>query len=163
MPFTILTTIRDAKGEESTTEYNFPASYDFDDMVLFAQQNAERIDALIKGKVVRIGIAYKVSTAGLTIKSVPDPDSDVEEGARFQFLTEDGNLSSMRLATFSEDLIVSGTKNVDLTDGDVDDFVSAMVDGAPVVALGGVLSPCDKREEDIDSLEFAVEAFTKSR
>lgn len=163
MPFTGLITIKDAKGEESTTEFNLPTSYDLDDVVLFVQQMAERVDLIIKGKVTRIGLAYKLSTSGLTLKAAPDPDSDVEEGAKFQFLTEDGNITSMRLATFDEDLIISGTKNVDLTDGDVDDFVDAMVTGAPVVALGGVLSPCDKRDEDIASLEFAVESFTKSR
>lgn len=162
MPFTILTTVRDAKGEESTTEFNFPASYDIGDVVSFAQQSAQRIDALIKGQIVRLGIAYKVSLPS-GIKIVPDADSDVEEGARFQFRTEDDNLTSMRLPTFDDALFVDGTKNVDLTDADVDEWVDSMVTGAPVVALGGVLSPSDKREEDIASLDFAVEAFTKSR
>lgn len=162
MAFTISLSIKDAKGNQGTTEFNFPSDYDFDDVVLFAQQAATRINALIKGAITRISLGYAVDLpAGLT--ATPDPNSDVEEGARFQFKTENGFYTAMRIPTFDEALLISGTKNVDLTDADVDDFVGSMVDGAPVVALGGVLSPSDKRDEDIASLEYAREEFQSSR
>ena len=162
MAFAIIYTIRDSKGKRSTTEVNFPSSFSFTDVSLFAAQQAERINDLIKGRIERIGVAFNVDVPG-TIRATPLPDSDVEEGAKFQVRTEDGNFTSMRLPTFDEQFVLPGTRSVDLADPVVDEFVDSMVTGAPVVALGGVLHPSDKRDEDIVALEFAREQFTNSR
>lgn len=162
MAFAVIYTIRDSKGKRSTTEINFPSSFSFTDVSLFAAQHAERINDLIKGRIERIGVAFNVDVPA-AIRANPLPGSDVEEGAKFQFRTVDGNFTSMRLPTFNEDYVVEGTRTVDLADPLVDEFVDAMVTGAPVVALGGVLHPSDKRDEDIVALEFAREQFTNSR
>lgn len=162
--FTVNITIRDAKGKYATTEFNFPASYDFQDITLFAAQAAGRINNLIRGVITGVSVSQVISDfTGITLRTDPEPEADVEEGAKFQFKTAGGFYTSMRLPTFDEDLIIDGTKNVDLTNAAVDTFVDSMVTGAPVVDLGGVLSPSDKHDNDILSLEFAKEEFQSSR
>lgn len=162
--FTVTIAIKDAKGKGATTEFNFPSSYDFQDITLFAAQAAGRINKLIRGKITGVTVSQAVTDfTGVTLRADPLPEADVEEGARFQFKTAGGFFTSMRLPTFEEDLIIEGTKNVDLTNADVETFTDSMVTGAPVVALGGVLSPSDKRDEDIVSMEFAKEEFQSSR
>lgn len=162
MGFKIIYTIVDAKGTESDTSINFPTSYNFGDVRLFAEQSAARINQLITGKIVRIGIGFTVDLPS-GLRAVAAANSDVEEGARFQFRTAGGYHTAMRLPTFDESYIVPGTREVDLTDADVTDFTDSMVTGAPVVALGGVLSPSDTRDDDIVELKAARESFQSSR
>lgn len=161
--FVITISIKDAKGAEAKTSFNLPSTYVYADVLLFAAQQAERIGALIKGRIVRATVSQDADLSTVTVPTVADPDSDVEEGALFQYRTEGGFTTSQRIPTFDESKIVAGSKLVDLTDPDVDDYVTVMQTGAPVVALGGVLSPSDTRDDDIESLDFAKEQFQKSR
>lgn len=161
--FVITISIKDAKGAEAKTSFNFPSTYAFDDVILFAAQQAERIGKLIKGRIVRATVSQDADLTAVTVPTTADPDSDVEEGAYFQFGTAGGFTTSQRIPTFDESKFISGTKLVDLTDTDVDDYVTVMQTGAPVVALGGVLSPSDQRDDDITTLNVAKEQFQKSR
>lgn len=162
--FTVTIAIKDAKGKSATTEFNFPSTFTFADIALFAAQAAGRINNIIRGKITGVTVSQAITDfTGITLRADAEPEADVEEGAKFQFKTEGGFYTSMRLPTFDEDLIIDGTRNVDLTNAAVDTFVDSMVTGAPVVALGGVLEPSDKRDEDIVSLEFAKEEFQSSR
>jgi hypothetical protein len=164
MAFTVLYTIRDGKGEQSTTEVNVPSSLTLSQVTTFAGQMASLIDDLISGAITRIGVALLVDLP-VGLKSTPANTSDVEEGARFQFRTDGGFFTSMRIPTFLESLINAGSKDVDLTDTAVAAFVNAMEDGIDPDAGGPQppIPPCDKREEDIVSLDFAREQFLSSR
>lgn len=164
MTFTALFSIKDEKGKTSTTECNFPAATSLDDARLMAQEVAKLIDAQITGAIVRIGLVVQVDApAGLN--GSPAANSDVEEGARFQFRTVNGFYTAMRLPTFDEAKIVAGTTEVDLTDTDVTAFYTGMVAGIDLTGVGGsgTVSACDKRGEDIGALEFAKEQFLSSR
>lgn len=165
MTWTVLYSIQDEKGAVSTTELNLPANYSLADANAFATEGAKLINALITGAITRIGISKAVELPG-TLRAAALSGSDVEEGARFQFKTENGFYSSMRLATFDESKVIGGTREVDQADSAVAAFTGAMVSGLNLVAVGGTLAsaePCDKRGEDLTSLEFAREQFLSSR
>lgn len=164
MSWTILYSITDEKSKISTTEVKLPSATAFADVEIFAGQMAALIDTLITGYISRIGIVYQVALpAG--IAAAASANSDVEEGARFQFRTTNGFFSGLRLATFNESRIVSGSKDVDTVDADVAAFVTAMVTGIDLSGAGGsgTIQPSDSRNEDLTALEFAREQFLSSR
>ena len=157
--WTAVYSIQDGKGETSTTEINLPGN-----LVLLSAQEAAGalgvlIQAMIGGVITRVSLQYAVTYDNGGIS--PAQFSDVEEGARFQFRTQGGFYTALRIPTFDESRITSGGKNVDMTNADVAAFVDAMVDGVNVSL--GLVQPCDKRGDNIAALSFAREQFLSSR
>lgn len=165
MAFVVLYTIEDEKGISSTTEVNVPGTASFDNAAVFAVEMAQLINALIRGAIRRVGLAFLVDISGAGLRAAPLADSDVEEGARFQFRTANGFYTGLRIPTFDEAKIVAASRDVDLADSDVAAFVTAMTTGINLIPAGGTgtLQPSDKREEDIVSLTEAKEQFVSSR
>lgn len=159
--FSIIYSIRDEKGRVSTTEVRVPAATPFAEVVEFGGAMALLIDPLISGQITRIGLVFDYTLIG-GIKTAPVAGSDVEEGARFSFLTENNFPMRMRLPTFLESLIVPGTKLVDTADTDVATFITAMTEGIDLAGVLGIVEPSDSREEDVVSLVEAVEQFLSS-
>lgn len=157
----VVYSIKDAKGKISITKVNFPDSADIAIVKIFARSTAEFINNIIKGQIVDIGIGLSVDMSGLTLRAAPDPDSDVEEGARFTWRAATGALTNFRLPTFDEAFLVSGTKNVDTADAAVDTFVDRIIEGHTEGLIN--VSPSDDRGSDIVSLDAARESFTASR
>lgn len=158
-------TVEDAKGAHSVTQINFPVTQASNTAINAlkdaAGAGAALIDALLKGKVISAGVGIAIDLTGVTIKSTPTADSDVEEGARFIFNAAAGSSPKFRLASFDEDFILSGTQTVDLEDADVDALVDFIVSGH---TLSGVtVTPSDERGSDITSIASARESFEKSR
>lgn len=163
--WTILLSIQDEKGVTSTTELNLEDSGLPLIQQAFAGEIAKLVDGMTTGAITRVGATFNIPLPS-GIKTAPQANSDVEEGARFQFRTANGFYSGMRIPTFDESKIVTGTRAVDLTDSDVAAFVTAMTDGIDMTAAGfvGVTEePVDKRGEDLVALEFAREQFISSR
>lgn len=162
MTWSVLISITDEKAKTSTTQANVPAATTAADAELFAQQLALLIDPLITGAITRVGISKSVPLPG-GLTAAAAANSDVEEGARFQFRTVNGFYSAMRLATFDEANIQAGSRAVDLTAAAA--FTTAMVDGIDITGVGGsgTIQPCDQRDEDLTALEFAREQFLSSR
>lgn len=164
MGFTILYSIQDEKGKVSTTEVKLPGATAYADVQIFAAQMAPLIDALVTGGITRIGITENVALpAGLT--TAPAANSDVEEGGKFQFRTDGGYFTGLRLPTFDESLVNTGSRDINLEDTDVAAFVNAMKTGIDLSGAGGsgTIQPSDYRDDDIVSLEFAREQFQSSR
>lgn len=164
MGFSIIYSIKDAKGAVSSTEINVPASVAFADIALFAAAMATLINPLITGVITRIGVAFTLALpAGL--RATATAGSDVEEGARFQWRTANGFFAGNRIPTLDESKVVAGTRVIDLADSDVAAFVTAMTSGIDTTAVGGsgTVAPSDSREEDLIALESAVEQFLSSR
>jgi hypothetical protein len=153
--------VQDAKGKISTVKINFPSNVDIGQVASFAGDTATMINNIIKGRIVDAGIGLAVDLSGATIRSAPDPDSDVEEGARFQFEAASGAITGFRLPTFDEAKLVAGTKNVDLADTDVDTFVDRILAGKTTGLVNA--SPSDDRGSDIVNLASARENFQSSR
>jgi hypothetical protein len=154
-------TIKDAKGKTSTQLLNFPDSTDITVLKTFVSSTATMINNIIKGKIVEAGIGLSVDISGATIRATPDPDSDVEEGARFSWRTAVNSLTRFRLPTFDEAKLVSGTTQVDTADSDISAFTARIISGQTVGLIN--VSPSDDRGEDITTLEAAVESFQSSR
>lgn len=166
MAFFVIYTIVDEDGKESTTEVKIPSTSLFTNAVIFAAEMAQLIDPLIRGIIRRIGVAFLVDMSGITgLKTTALAGADVEEGARFQFLTVGGFPTSLRLPTFDEAFIIPATDQVDLADTDVAAFTTAMVSGINLVPAGGTgtTQPNDARDEDIVSLTSALESFQSTR
>lgn len=156
MALSIIYSIVDAKNETSTMEIAVPTGTTLAAATTFAQAMAGLINAVTTGAIRRIGVVLSVALPG-GLRGGALTGSDVEEGAKFQFLTALGNYTSFRVPTFNEDLIQSNSRAVDLEDADVAALVTAMEDG-----IGGT-NPCDKRGEDVTALSFAREQFLSSR
>lgn len=160
--FVILVTIKDSKGKESTSEINVPSTASITSLTFLAVAVAGLIDPLIKGQIVRVGIAWNVPAALSGLKSSPVDGSDVEEGGYFQFGTANGFVTSTRLATFDESKIAADSRLIDTGNSDVAAFLTAMVSGMSVPTVG-TIQPQDKRGEDIVVLNEALESFQSSR
>ncbi len=161
-PHVFLTySIQDAKGKVSTVKINFPSAVDVGQVASFAIDTATMINNIIKGRILDAGLGIQLSLAGATIRNAPDPDSDVEEGARFSWNAASGAITGFRLPTFDEDKLVTGTNQVDLGDADVNTFVQRMLQGKTTGLVNA--SPSDDRGSDIDNVASARESFTPSR
>jgi hypothetical protein len=164
MGFSVLYSVLDAKGQSSTMEVNVPSSVTFANIVLFASEVAKLIHPLMTGQITRIGVAFTVALpAGL--RAAPLANSDVEEGARFQFGTSGGFYTATRIPTIDESIILPGTRQVNTANAAVAALVTALRDGLNLVPVGGTatVSASDSRGEDITSLASAVEMFQASR
>lgn len=155
MPLTAVFTIRDGKGARSTVEININVAT-IANAQSFVTAMAPLLDAVILGVIERVGICAVATLPG-GLRAVPDSDSDVEEGARFVYNSVGGYKTSVRLPTFNEAMMLSGSQRVDQSDTDVLAFNTAMTD--PLATF----SASDYRGADIVSLRSAVDAFQKSR
>lgn len=155
--------VKDSKGVISHFFINLPTSFSLAQALEAAQDFGVLVDNLMGGYISGIGLCYNVTLPG-GIKTTADANTDVEEGARFSFNTSGGFFSKFRIPTFLESLLLSGTKQVDLADEDVDAVVSGILDGVAVAAGGGAtVTFVDTRDEDLVSLNFARESFGKDR
>lgn len=113
------------------------------------------IEALIDGAIVSVSASLALDISGLGLRTAALDNADREEGALFSFHTSGNHYTRMRIPTFKEGKIVTGTKLVDLSDGDVSTFVTSIIAGS----AGG--APCDSRGEDIDDINNAVDDFKR--
>lgn len=154
---TIVYGVKDGKGAISNFQMNVPDSTTLEDAIDFVAGMIPLVLALVTGGLVHIGIAVDVSNLLSAGDDTAAATSDVEEGARFQFITNEGYDTSLRLPTFDESKIVAGTRLVNQADAAVIAFNLAMLTG-----IGGVV-PTDTRGDDITGIAFEREDFQKSR
>lgn len=153
--------VQDAKGQVRPFIINFPVAVDIGVLrTNFVPTTATLLNAIMKGKIVQAGIGLAVDLSSATIRATPDADSDVEEGAYFGWKAGNGADTGFRIPTFDEAFLVAGSKQVDLANEDVDDFVQRIIEGQ-TVALTNV-SPSTDRGEDIEEISTAYEQFKSS-
>lgn len=153
--------IQDAKGQTSVTKINFPENADIAVLKDFVTTTATMINAIITGKIISAGIGLEVDLAGATIRATPLINSDVEEGARFNWATALNTNTQFRIPTFDEAFLFDGTQEVDTTDAAVIAFTERILNGR-TVGLTNV-SPSDDRGEDVNTLVSARESFQSTR
>lgn len=158
----VIFTIKDNKGKLSTTAIKIPTGISLPNMVEFAQEAAVLVDAVTIGQIVNVGLAITVDTSALGLTPVPGATSDVEEKGTFQYMSAANFRTSTRIPCWSDLNVVTGSDEVDLTDADVIAFNNMMVNGL-VLPVGAItVQPCDIRESDIISLDWARERFRAS-
>ena len=147
-------TICDGKGQSSQSLINAPGltSSDIGGQYATCETFQPLVDALIKGYIIRAGLVVDVPLIG-GIKTSADVDADLEEGAKFIWRASTDFTAENRLPTFNESKLIVGTRQVDLLDGDVDDFITAM--------LAGTIR--DGRNDPLVLLLSAIEDFGRSR
>lgn len=161
----LVLTIEDRKGKKSTTIIHLPPNLpNLGRYQAIAGNWMDSVDRVIKGRIVYAGITFGMELEG-GIRTEADPLSDVEEGARFVFNTLNGYKTQFRIPTFDETKIIEGTREVNLTDADVETLLENVIDGIDdddtvVVNRQNVT---DNRGEDIVALVSAKESFVRSR
>lgn len=156
MPAFVTVTIEDGKGKQSTLSINIPPATTTANAGGFINSVLPLIDAVIQGRIIRAGLCYGITLPG-GLNAVASPDSDVEEGAKFSFISAAPFKTAFRIPTFTESLILAGTKSVDIADTDVDALIDMIVTG------NGSVAPVDSRDVDISALNYARELFVKDR
>lgn len=150
----------DAKGATASNRINFPANVDIDQLKGFAVSTGLLIDTLTRCKVVGVGIGIEVDLVG-AFKASAIANSDVEEGARFAWNTDGFTLTSFRIPGFDEAFVDSFSRNVDLTNVNVDALVQRIIVGQTTGLIN--VSPSDGAGNDITGIATALESFQKSR
>lgn len=150
----------DGKGARSSVQVNLPDGLNLVQVQDFVDDFAPILDAITDGAITGVSVSIAATLPG-GLASTPGANSDVEEGARFIFSTENGYSTAVRVPTFPESKISSGSQAVNLADTAVDAFVDAMVAGVTVTA--GTAEPSDYRGDDIVGVTSAVESFQRSR
>ena len=162
----IVITVQDGKGKKSNMVINVPPALPNIGRYMAIGRNwIDIVRGVTSGKVVYAGVTFGIELTAGALGDVADPNSDVEEGAKFIGMTENGFTSSLRIPAFDEAKILAGTRQVDLTDGAVEDLVDAMIDGIDDddTVLVNLQDVVDTRGEDIVSLVSALESFQRTR
>lgn len=154
--WTIIFTIKDAKGKTSKVEIHLPGAVLLAAVEAFMNSFVLLLDAVIGGMITGMSATRNFTVPGAA-KQAPQAASDVEEGALFIFNTVGGHQTRFRVPTFLETKVASDSRLVNQADAAVAPLINAMIAG-----LAGTL-PSDARDEDITSISSAKELFQKSR
>lgn len=153
-------TLEDEEGKKSVVSMHLPGGTLQADAEAFASAISLLIDVITGAKITRIALALIVTLPG-GLKSDALAESEVEIGARFGFIDAQAFRTSLRVPSFLQALLVTGSNSVDVEDSDVAAFVSAMTEG--LTPISTLVQPSTNRSDDIVSMSTAIEAFTKTR
>lgn len=165
-PIEVYYTVQDGDGDKSTITIPIPSTTNLLDVPLFVQSMEPLLDALTNGGLVSAGFTVEIDLAS-SWPPFAAAISDVQEKAQFAFRTLGGWLKRIQIPTVLESIFGNGgaSDQVDLANADVMAFVAAMENGIDLTGIGGsgTVQPCDSREDDLTTLEYAVEAWGKKR
>lgn len=160
MPLQIIAEIEDKSGNVGTTSVNVDDGATLDGINGFAQAWGQAINDLTLGVIRRIVGFISLVSISLTSNTMSD-SADVEEIGKFQFRSASGQRVNISIPCLDETAVGAFTSDdLNLADGDVDAFLSALLDG--VTISGHNFIACDVGEELLTTLTFAREAFRNS-
>lgn len=174
MPLTAFVRVRDAGGVDagdkpgtSLISVEIPTATTPANAIAFARGLADVVAPLMVGGILGAGMTFEVDLSSLSLDEVGTALADIQERAVFAFRTAAGKLKRIGIPTFNENLFTGAGAyaTVDLTDTDVQAFVTAMEDGIDVSGYGGTgtVSPVDTNNSDLATLETAKQDFTTRR
>lgn len=174
MPLTAFVRIRDAGGAAagdkpgtSIVSVEIPLATTPANALAFARGLADIVSPLIVGGIIGAGVTFEVDLSSLSLDEVGTALADVQERAVFAFRTLAGKVKRIGIPTFNENLLqgAGAYGNVDLTDTDVQAFVTAMEDGITLTGYGGtgVVAPVDTNDSDLVLLETASQDYSSRR
>jgi len=174
MPLTAFVRVRDAGGDAagdkpgtSLVTVEIPLATTPANAIAFAKGLADVVAPLMVGGIVGAGVTFEVDLSSLSLDEVGTALADVQEKAVFAFRTAANKLKRIGIPTFNENLLqgAGAYANVDLTDTDVQAFVTAMEDGILLTGYGGTgtVAPVDTNDSDLALLETATQAYSSRR
>ena len=147
---------RDDKGKTSFTKIRIPTGLNLGQVSQFSQAMAQLLTDFSNCEITGGSITLAIDLSGLSLKVSAQGLSDVAEKGAFIFNTAvTGFKARLRLPTFREFLVPSGSDAIDLAEPDVAAFVAAMENG--IVTVGGTIAPTDDRLNDIVGVSKARE------
>ncbi len=149
VPNLITYTIKDAKGKTSTLKLHIYNG--FSDPLTYAYQVGLLLEPLIGGQIIAIRFVFNLDMSEGGFKNAPLGISDVEERARFKFVSDKGFPVEFSIPTILESKMVAGSSDIDVTDTDVAAFINAMSELT------------DSRGDNIVEFVSAKEAFRSRR
>ena len=150
----------DNKGKTSSTKLRIPTGFSIANYIAFVQQAAQVIANMTSGRITRAGFCVGLDLSGVLLKANPTSLSDIAQKGHFQFATDaTGFRTRLKVPAINEALILAGSDAIDQADAGMALFIAAMEDGISVT--GGTIEPCDSRDNDIVSTDFARELFRK--
>lgn len=165
MAITLFYTITDGSIPAHTSKVEFPLhpSTSFDDAVAAIEAIWDLVNPLTAGRLVSAGFTVEADISAFT-NPVALVLSDIQERAHFIFRTVNGFLKRIGIPAVAEGIFGSGgaADTVDTTDPDVAAFVAAMETGVNILP-SGLVTVTDRRGENLEVLESAVEAWGKTR
>jgi len=151
---------QDDKGKISNTSISVPTGFSIAQYSEFALGMAQVIATLSNARITRVSFVVGLDLSGATIKAVASGLSDIAQKALIGFGTVvAGFRTKVKLPALSEVKVNVGSDTLNQADADVAAFIAAMENG--ITVTGGTISPCDMRENDIDSTNYARELFRK--
>ena len=158
MAISVLFRIMDAKGETSTFTIPVASTVTLANLPAYVQAVADLLEPLSNGTLVEAGFTVPVPITPLALAA---PISDVQEKARFVFLTVGGFLKSLSIPSVVESIFSPGSRDVNTADPAVAALVTALTDGLTINTEN--IEAVDVRDEDLVNLIQATEAWGRSR
>lgn len=158
MPAEIYFLVAEAGSDkQSRLPITFPSNISMTDAQELVTALLPILDPLLNGGIKGAGVSFELSV-GAGTHLVTNALADLRDKARFVFeATGAAGVfpKVLRLPTYDEAYTLLGSKELDLTDPDVDAFVDAMITGITVTS--GLKQPVDSRDYDITALRVAIE------
>ena len=148
--------IEDNKGKQSSFSLNLPTTFNIADYTQYAVALATIVNAVIVGVIRGSTITIGVDISGLT-GNVATTAADIQERASLQYSTAAGRSVEINVGAFDENLVVSGTDDLDLAAPAIAAFDDMMLNGLTVG--GATIIPCDDDSEDLTTRQLAQESF----
>lgn len=147
----------DGSDKQSRLPIPFPSTITMTDAQELVTALVTILDPLLNGGIKGAGVSFELSV-GSGLPTITNALADLRDKARFSFIASGAAgvfPKILRLPTYDESYTLPGTKELDLTDPDVDAFVDAIVGGIAVTS--GTIQPVDSRDYAITGLNYAVE------
>lgn len=147
----------DDKGKTSFTKVRVPTTFSLAQYGEFGTAFGQLLANVSNCKITGGSFTFALDLSGLGLRTVASVAADVAEKGAFIFNTAVTGLKArMRIPTFNETLIPSGSDAIDLVQADVAVFQAAMENGI-VVPTAITVQPTDDRTNDITGLTVAKE------
>lgn len=154
--------VRDAKGAESTINFNHPLNVDLGALKNTIRSTAALIDAAIRGQIIGASITLIVNLPGaLGLKATAIAGSDIEEGVRFSFETTVGSHTLFRIPTVTEDWLSDAGVLEYVASDAMDDLLQRILQGVTQGLINA--SPSDAYGNDVTTFLGGAESFLASR
>lgn len=152
----------DSKGKTSFTKIRVPLGFSIAQYSEFVLGMGQFISNISTCRITGASMTFNIDLSGLGLKAAATVVADTAQKGYFSFISAaTGFYKRLRIPTFDESLVETGSDGIDTVDPAVAAFTNAMTNG--IVVTGGTVSPVTERGQDLVSLNEAREVFRRKR